>query len=235
MSWFQQYSNRGSRAPEVEVPRLEPKDLYDRRMRRDYARLKSYNHLLEQIYHRIYSSSQLSGNTASILYTVPPFILGLPKLDMEDCIVYLVFQLRQAGFEVRFTWPNLLFISWRHTEGEYLTKKNPIIQAMTPEPPPPPPKPLATSQKKGKAAATTQSVANKPANFRPFNDDITMITSNIQPSSFGTTPVTATPRSAAEYRPPDSFIQQIERPGPDRQPQAKQQSPGNILTDLWNF
>lgn len=156
---------------------------------------------------------------------------------MEDCVVYLVFQLRQAGFEVRFTWPNLLFISWRHTEGEYLTKKNPIIQAMTPEPPPPPPKPQATSQKKGKSSLSAAPLANKQANFRPFNEDIMTLTSNIQPSSFGSNPITATPRSAAEYRPPDSFIQQIERPGPDRQPVAKPQtnSPGNILTDLWNF
>ena len=53
---------------------------------------------------------------------------------MEDCIVYLVWQLRQSGFEVRFTWPNLLYISWKHHEGAYLANKNPIVQAMIPEP-----------------------------------------------------------------------------------------------------
>jgi hypothetical protein len=108
----------------VEVPRLEPKDLFDKRARRDYSRLRAYNQLLTQIYNRIYTTSQLSGSTASITYTVPPFILGLPKLDMEDCIVYLVFQLRQACFEVRFTWPNMLWISWAHHEKDYLIKQN---------------------------------------------------------------------------------------------------------------
>jgi hypothetical protein len=153
---------------------------------------------------------------------------------MEDCVIYLVVQLRKAGFEVRFTWPNLLWISWRHTEGEYITKQNPIIQAMVPEPP----KPLPTSQKKGKQQASAPQPTSNP---RAYNDEINIITkSNIQSSSFGTTPITATPRSAAEYKPPDSFIQTLERPGPGRTPGGAAaaggtQRTGDILTDLWNF
>ena len=114
--------SRGSqpRLETIQVPRLEPKDLYERRMRRDHSRLRAYNTLLEQMYHRIYATSQLPGAVSSILYSVPPFILGLPKFHMEDCIVYLVWQLRDAGFKVQFTWPNLLTISWKHHEGEYL-------------------------------------------------------------------------------------------------------------------
>jgi hypothetical protein len=164
---------------------------------------------------------------------------------MEDCIVYLVFQLRKNGFEVRFTWPNLLYISWRHTEGEYLSRQNPIVQAMVPEPPP---KPTLASQKKSKAQISQPTVTF--AQPRAFNDDINLINQRNTPGgqeqalsrmmntpgSFGTTPITATPRSAAEYKPPDSFIQNLERPGPDRQPsKAQPQGSGNILTDLWNF
>ena len=51
-------------------------------------------------------------------------------MDMEDCIVYIVFQLRTTGFEVKFTWPNLLYISWKHHEAAYLQSQNPIVQAM---------------------------------------------------------------------------------------------------------
>jgi hypothetical protein len=160
---------------------------------------------------------------------------------MEDCIVYLVFQLRKNGFEVRFTWPNLLYISWRHTEGEYLTKQNPIVQAMVPEPPP---KPTLAAQRKSKAQA--QAPMNS-AQVRAYNEEINVITQRNtegnaisrmmnMPGSFGTTPLTASPRSAADYKPPDSFIQNLERPGPDRQPpKHPSQGSGNILTDLWNF
>ena len=121
-----------SRPPNAPTPHLNPNELYERRMRRDQSRLRAYNQVLDQIYTRIYSASQLQGHPAYLTYAVPPFIFGLPKIDMEDCIVYLVYQLRQAGFEVRFTYPNLLYISWRHHEKEYLLTQNPIVQAMLP-------------------------------------------------------------------------------------------------------
>jgi hypothetical protein len=204
---------------------MEPKDLYDRRVRRDHARLRSYNTLLEQIYHRVYSTSQLSGNTSSVLYNVPPFILGLPKMDMEDCIVYLVWQLRQSGFEVRFTWPNLLYISWRHHEGDYLTKHNPIIQAMIPEPIAPP-KP--TSQK-------SEAPKKKTAPKVSFSD-IELLTSpgytQSQHQNQGTAVTAYTgqgqQRRAMDYEPPASFLQNMERP-------VKTNPKGNVLADLWSI
>ncbi len=243
----------------VEVPRLEPKDLFDKRARRDYARLRAYNTLLTQIYNRIYTTSQLSGSTASITYTVPPFILGLPKLDMEDCIVYLVFQLRQSGFEVRFTWPNMLWISWAHHEKDYLVRHNPIIQAMTPEPPPKPPiapKPVAQPRKKQSTGQANQQVTFAPTTTVPFNEAIDII--NNTPPPFGTVPSTfglgapnmniglqpqlqPQPRRAADYQPPSSFIENMDRPLPMRpsahtwaQPKEKKEGvKGNVLADLW--
>jgi hypothetical protein len=139
-----------------------------------------------------------------VLYNVPPFVLGLPKLDMEDCIVYLVWQLRQNGFEIRFTWPNLLYISWRHHEGDYLMKHNPIIKAMTPEPmaPPRPSLALAAPKKKEKPVLS-------------FQREIEMIAS----APMG-------PRRAIDYQPPASFLQNMDRPV--RQPT------GGVLSDLWS-
>jgi hypothetical protein len=235
----------------VEVPRLEPKDLFDKRSRRDYARLRAYNTLLTQIYNRIYTTSQLSGSTASITYTVPPFILGLPKLDMEDCIVYLVFQLRQSGFEVRFTWPNFLWISWAHHEKDYLVKHNPIIQAMTPEPPPKPlvsPKPIAQPRKK---QAQGQQVSFAPVSA--FNSAMDLINNTPPPSTFGLgapdmhmglqPQLQPQPRRAADYQPPTSFIENMDRPLPMRpSPNAwdsgqkkKEGVKGDVLADLWSM
>ena len=226
----------------IQVPKLEPKDLYERRFRRDYARLRSYNTLLEQIYHRVYATSQLSGNTSSVLYSVPPFILGLPKLDMEDCIVYLVWQLRQAGFEIKFTWPNLLFISWKHHEGSYLATKNPIVQAMAPETNVASLPKGGSQKKKGGGGFTPGPVAaQRPA--VAFNEEIDIITStkNISyGSSGGSTQGTpfgsqsaAGPRRAVDYEPPASFIQNLERPGPGRE--QKTGAKGNVLADLWTM
>lgn len=248
----------------IQVPKLEPKDLYDRRVRRDFARLRAYNTLLEQIYHRVYATSQLSGNTSSVLYSVPPFIMGLPKMDMEDCIVYLVWQLRQSGFEVRFTWPNILYISWSHHESEYLSKKNPIVQAMIPDVPPPPPKPLPLpkGQKKKATDYVPPSERGRDRSVA-FNQEIDIITntgSSSVAASFGEQPQRSpdirstgyggavdTTRwlgqsgrraTAAEYQPPDSFIQNLERPdpfGPKGPGPYKDGAKGNVLADLWTI
>jgi hypothetical protein len=168
-------------------------------------------------------------------------------MDMEDCIVYLVWQLRQAKFEVRFTWPNLLYISWRHHEADYLTRQNPIIKAMMPEPIAPPK--AVGAKKKGPSQAPI------PTYGRPavaFNNEIDIIT---MPQA---TPFPQT-RRAIDYEPPPSFIQNMERPGPGRQMhsqsgrdqmdsargqmhsqgrdqmQGQGQAKGNVLADLWSI
>jgi hypothetical protein len=112
------------------TPQLNPAELYDKRKIKDASRLRAYNKILEQIYHRIRVISKLPNSQCYLLYTVPPFILGLPKLDLEDCIVYLLYQLRHAKYEVRYTPPNMLYISWMHHEKSYLVEQSPIMMAM---------------------------------------------------------------------------------------------------------
>lgn len=170
-------------------PRLDPKQLFDKRYRRDTARLRAYNQLLEQIHQRIYTTSQLTGNASFITYTVPPFIFGLPKLDLEDCIVYLVYQLRQSGYEVKYTYPNLLFISWKHHERNYLMNQNPIMQAMIP------PEVKKEQKKKEKQQDKAKSVSFAPdlrgGSYEPREPPV---------------------RSAMEYQPPNSFVQSVQKP-----------------------
>lgn len=185
-------------APEP-PPRLNPKDLFDRRAKRDYARLRAYNQLLETIYQRIYTTSQMNGSSNFITYTVPPFIFGLPKIDLQDCVVYLVYMLRQNGFEVRYTYPNLLYISWRHHEKNYLMTQNPIVQAMIP------PEVKKEQKKKEKQARSVS-----------FSPDLR-----------GPEPEQAPVRNTIDYQPPNSFLQTLQKPLPDKK--------NNILADLWNF
>lgn len=162
-------------------PRLNPKDLFEKRMKRDSSRLKAYNQILEQIQSRIYAIAQMNGNANFITYNIPAFIFGLPKIDLKDCVVYVVFQLRQAAFEVKYTYPDLLWISWRHHEKDYLMKQNPIIQAMIP------------SEKEAKKKASTVKI----------------------------------PKPTAEYTPPASFFQSLEKP--------EERQKRNVLDDLWAF
>lgn len=112
------------------TPQLNPAELYDKRKSKDSSRLRAYNKILEQVYNRIRVMSRLPNSQCYLLYTVPPFILGLPKIDLEDCVVYLIYQLRHAKYDVRYTPPNMLYISWMHHEKSYLMEQSPIMQSM---------------------------------------------------------------------------------------------------------
>jgi len=112
------------------TPQLDPSELYDKRKSKDASRLRAYNKILEQIYNRIRVLSKLPNSPCYLLYTVPPFIFGLPKIDMEDCVIYIIYQLRHSKYDVRYTPPNMLYISWIHHEQSYIVQQSPIMAAM---------------------------------------------------------------------------------------------------------
>ena len=208
---------------EDETPRLDPSQLYEKRRTKDIYRLKTYNKILEQIYHRIRVNSRLPNSPCYILYNVPPALIGFAILDLEDAITYLVYQLRHSKYDVRFTYPSLLFISWKHHEQNYIINQSPIMQTM-----------LETfekteaekeasrilyakkSQRKVKIADPTQ-FHQKPAirsAMKPQGVPMTAI-KNVLGSypPNGLNPVAAPPVvSAAEYQPPSSFLQNIMNP-----------------------
>jgi hypothetical protein len=109
---------------------IQMEELYARRQQSDTARLRAYDSILKQIMNRIKVHSQLPTLPTEILYEVPFFIVGIPRLDMKDVVSYIAYQLRAAGFEVRFTFPNLLNISWKHYERQYILQHSPIFKSM---------------------------------------------------------------------------------------------------------
>lgn len=172
-----------------DYPMLKPTELFEKRRQRDGARLKSYNQILEQIHGRIRSSSR-QGADPWIVFTVPPFIIGLPRLDLEDCIVYIVYMLRQQTYEVRYTYPNLLYISWKHHEKDYILKTSPIMTTMLAAKPASS-KPLAELRKGGASQVKFQETV-------------------VQHSFPGGGK--APPRSVHDYVPPRTFLNSIEQP-----------------------
>jgi hypothetical protein len=204
-------------ASRVEVPQLKPSELFDKRRERDGAKLKSYNKILETIYLRIRGSSR-EGADPWIIYTIPPFIIGLPKLDLEDCVVYLVYILRNQGYEVRYTYPNLLYISWKHHEKDYILKNSPIMTAMLQSQNTKPKQELrGQSQSRVRFADQTQ----KPVQQQKQQQDPQQYQ---QPQTIGKAP----PKNVTEYHPPSSFINALERP-PVAEPRK------DALNDFLNF
>ena len=111
-------------------PKLDPNSLYSEQEKRDGLRLKTYNSILGQVHNKIKIISKLPKNDKTLLFPVPEIILGVPRFSQRDCILYLVWNLRNSKFEVQYFQPNLLFISWRKQEQQYKDERSPIVQTM---------------------------------------------------------------------------------------------------------
>lgn len=109
-------------------PILHPSSLYGEEARRDATRIRIYNSVLQQIYNKIKAIARIPGNEKSLWYVVPEFIPGTPRFDVADCIVYLVWNLRNAGYQVEYTHPNLMFVTWRLHDARYRDQQSPWAQ-----------------------------------------------------------------------------------------------------------
>ena len=195
-----------------ETPHLDPSQLYDKRKTKDMYRLKTYNKILEQIYQRVLTNSRLPQSPCYILFTIPSFILGLPKIDLEDCVVYLVHQLRHAKYMVHYTYPNLLRISWEHHEKAYIVEQSPIMQTM-----------LASFEKSEAEKEASRLLYSKksqrkvrmqtPGEMQKRSVPVSAIQNVLHSFPPNGPPVAAPPvASASEYVPPSSFLQNIMNP-----------------------
>ena len=111
-------------------PQLDPNSLYTDQERRDALKLRTYNNILAQIHNKIRVLSRLPNNDKTLLFSVPDFVMGVPRFSTRDCILYAVWNLRQTNFDVQYVPPNVLFISWKRHDTLYKEEKNPIVQSM---------------------------------------------------------------------------------------------------------
>ena len=77
---------------------------------REKGRLIIYEEILEKCYHRIQSS--VVRDDPFSLYVVPDFIIGKPTYNFANCIQYIIFRLKNNGFQVKYIYPNALQIEW---------------------------------------------------------------------------------------------------------------------------
>jgi len=95
-------------------------ELYDTKKEKDLNKLGIYKKILSRVHVRIKTTSRQPTNNNACWFIVPEIIIGVPKYDHGSCIAYILDQLRDNGFIVRYTHPNLLFISWNHWVPSYV-------------------------------------------------------------------------------------------------------------------
>lgn len=87
-------------------------DLYEKKQQQDLNTLALYNRVLGRIHNRIKTVSRQQVKEQYCWYLMPETIIGVPKYDHGACTAYIIDQLKENGFEVKYTHPNLLLVSW---------------------------------------------------------------------------------------------------------------------------
>ena len=117
-----------SNKSENELLHLNIDELYIKKQERDLNTLNSYNKILTRIHNRIKYTSKNYIDEFHCWYIMPEMLIGIPNYDFRECTAYTIEKLRNNGFIVRYTHPNLLFISWNHWIPGYvrneIKKKN---------------------------------------------------------------------------------------------------------------
>ena len=113
MSNFQSHKNSAM------ADKLNLDELYEYKKMSDANTLKSYNKVMERIHTRIRLTSRQKSNQQCCWFVIPEVQIGIPKYDVGSCIAYIMKQLNDNGFQLRYTHPNLIFISWNHWIPDY--------------------------------------------------------------------------------------------------------------------
>lgn len=116
--FFYNFSNKIDN--EDESLKLNLDELYNKKQQQDLNVLTNYNKILQRIHNKIKYVSKNIVNDNCCWYLMPEMVIGVPKYDYKDCTAYTIDKLRTNGFIVRYTHPNLLFISWKHWVPTYV-------------------------------------------------------------------------------------------------------------------
>uniref|UniRef100_A0A6C0JEK6 Uncharacterized protein n=1 Tax=viral metagenome TaxID=1070528 RepID=A0A6C0JEK6_9ZZZZ len=105
---------------ETDNIKLNLDDLYERKKQLDLNTVNVFNKVLKRIHDKIKLTARQINNIQYCWFLVPEMILGVPRYDNGACIAYLIDKLRDNNFMIRYTHPNLLFISWKHWVPGYV-------------------------------------------------------------------------------------------------------------------
>lgn len=109
---------------ETEIPtKINIEELFETEKNTQIQRESIYLKILNRVHKKITTTSKTKNNNKYCFFIIPEIILGVPTYDLEDCKQYLFKCLIDNGFHIKYTHPNLLFISWSHILPSYMRRK----------------------------------------------------------------------------------------------------------------
>jgi hypothetical protein len=97
-------------------------ELYERRREIQEQKESIYKLVLSRVITKIKNTSRLKHEDQFCFYVVPDVMIGFPRYDVKACIQYIVEKLEENKLFVKYTHPNMLFISWQHYIPAYERK-----------------------------------------------------------------------------------------------------------------
>ena len=99
-------------------------DLFEKKREIAENKLTLYNKILNRIHNKIkLTSNQNRGKEQFVWYLVPEIMIGVSRYDVSECTGYIIRKLRENDMVVRYTHPNLIFISWAHWIPGYVRQE----------------------------------------------------------------------------------------------------------------
>jgi len=99
--------------------KLNMDELYKQKQQSEEHKIKVYQRVLARVHKKIKSTSRMRNSDKFTFFLLPEFILGVPRYNMVECTSYIIEKLIDNGFMIKYTHPNLLFISWQHYVPHY--------------------------------------------------------------------------------------------------------------------
>jgi hypothetical protein len=148
------------------TPTLTPESLFDSQAKLDAVRLQAFNRLLAAAHQKIKYASTQPSYGQMVYFDIPEWQPGCPRYDVKECVLYIAWNLRHAGFKVMYAGSNRLLISWKEQSIQYFQEESPIRQAMVAAAnqgvktaPPPPPSGKAEKKKASTYKPASEGVA----------------------------------------------------------------------------
>ena len=102
------------------IDKINLDELYEKKNQHDITTTNNYNTILNRVHNRIKTTSRQQLSEQYCWFIVPEMMIGVPRYDAPTCIAYVIDKLQTNGFRIRYTHPNMLFISWQHWVPDYV-------------------------------------------------------------------------------------------------------------------
>ena len=110
------YGSSAASAASETAPRIDMNVLLRTRRNRNHRKNAVYCEVLRLCHRRIrFMAKRLQ---TWCVFSIPSFVPGLPRFNLDACTRYVCSKLRQNGFDLTFVPPQTLMVSWkRHEEN----------------------------------------------------------------------------------------------------------------------